>query len=138
MQMNPYLTFSGNCRAALQTYAELFGGDIIAMQTFGASPMGAEMPDAAKDMVMHAQLKIGDRLIMASDDPKGGTEIRGFQMQTGFDTLAEARRVFDALAEGGVVTMPFDKTFWAAGFGMLRDRFGVPWMMNCDSDGDAT
>ncbi len=135
MEINPYLTFNGNCREALETYAHLFGGEIIAMQTFGDSPMGAEMPDAAKGLVMHAQLKIGDRVIMASDDPQGGeVKITGFQMQTGFDNVAEAKEAFDALAKGGEVTMPFDKTFWAAGFGMLRDRFGVPWMMNCDQE----
>ena len=135
MDMNPYLTFDGDCAEAMAFYADIMGGKIIMMQKFGDMP-GADPANAAQnEKVMHAQLQLGDKLLMASDQGDMGTcePPRGFNMQTAFDTVDQARRVFEKLAEGGEVTMPFEKTFWAAGFGMCRDRFGIPWMVNCDN-----
>lgn len=134
MDLNPYLTFPGNCAEAMEFYAEVFGGSIEAMMRVADSPMAAEMPAEAQDKVMHARLRVGARAIMASDALTGEAEApRGFSVQVGFDDPDKAARVFARLAKGGEATMPFAPTFWAAGFGMCRDRFGIPWMVNCDA-----
>ena len=133
MNFNPYLNFNGNCAEAMAFYAEVFGGEVTFIQTFGESSMAEDMPPAMHELVMHASLRIGDRIVMASDDPSGKYELpRGIHVQTGFPDFTEAQRIFNALAVGGEVTMPFEKTFWTSGFGMVRDRFGIPWMVNCD------
>ncbi len=137
MEISPYLNFNGNCAEAFKWYAEILGGEIVYMQTFRGSPLESEVPEADLDQVMHASLKIGDCTLMASDNPWGNySPPEGIQISTGFDDLAEATRVFNALAEGGEVKMKFEKTFWAAGFGMLVDRFKIPWMVNCEASGD--
>ena len=93
-----------------------------------------EKPSGFEDKVMHASLRVGGTTVFASDGPPGYHETpQGFSVSLSFGDLDEARRIFDALAEGGTVKMPFDKTFWAAGFGMLVDRFGTPWMINCET-----
>lgn len=145
MQFVPYLNFDGNCAEAMAFYARLFGGQIVFQSTFGEMPPDPGMPplpDAARNRLMHAQLQIGSQSLMASDtmpampgvDPEtcGGAyrPPQGMWVSIGVETPAEGRRVFDGLAEGGQVTMPFDKTFWSPGFGMVTDRFGTPWMVN--------
>lgn len=133
MQFVPYLMFSDQCAAAFRFYAELLGGEIIALQTHGDSPVANEVPPDWHSLVIHARLKIGDQVLMGSDSPPPYREkTQGMYVSLQLDTLVEARRVFGALAEGGVIKMPFEKTFWAAGFGMLVDRFGTPWMVNCE------
>lgn len=134
MQVVPYLMFSDQCAAAFRFYAELLGGEIIALQTHGESPVANEVPPDWHPLVIHARLKIGDQVLMGSDSPPEYREkAQGMYVSLQLDALAEARRVFDALAKGGVIKMPFEKTFWAAGFGMLVDRFGTPWMVNCEA-----
>lgn len=132
MDINPYLTFDGNCAEAFAFYAEVFGGEIAMMQKFGESPM-ADQFKGLEDRVMHATLRIGERAIMGSDGGGGPwSPPQGITIQTSFVNADEARTKFEALAEGGEVTMPFATTFWSKGFGILRDRFGMPWMVNCD------
>ncbi len=134
MDLNPYLTFPGTCAEALEFYAEVFGGQVEAVQTVADSPMAGDMPPEAQSQVMHGRVRIGERLIMASDDLQGTYEApRGLYIQTAFDDVEKASRVFSRLAKNGQVVMPFGPTFWAAGFGMCRDRYGVPWMVNCDA-----
>ncbi|MEO1918339.1 MAG: VOC family protein [Paracoccaceae bacterium] len=133
MNFNLYLIFNGNCAEAMTVNVEIFGGEITEIHTFGNSTLASGMPTAMHKLIMHVSLRIGDRVIMASDDPSGKYEPpRGAHVQTRFPKFAEAQRIFDPLAEGGEITMPFEKTFWTSGFGMLRDRFGIPWMVNCD------
>lgn len=137
MNFNPYLNFNGDCAEAMAFYADVFGGEVTFLQTFGESAMAADMPPALHGLVMHSSLQIGDRVIMGADDPWGKYEPpRGVHVQTGFPEYTEAERVFNALANGGEITMPFEKTFWTSGFGMLRDRFGILWMVNCDEPAD--
>ncbi len=137
MDLNPYLTFPGTCAEALEFYAEVFGGQVEALQTVSDSPIAGEMPPEAQTHVMHGRVRIGERLIMASDDIQGTYEVpRGFSIQTAFDDIEKASRIFSRLAKHGEVVMPFGPTFWAAGFGMCRDRYGVPWMVNCDAPAD--
>ena len=131
--MTPYLAFDGNCREAFERYAAIFGGEIEAMMPFRDSPIAAEMPEAMHDRVMHARLRVGEKVLMASDDPSGSwTPPNGISVQVAYEDVGEARRVFDALAEGGEVKMPFGQTFWATGFGMVTDRYGIPWLINCE------
>ncbi|MNZ97182.1 hypothetical protein D3C78_1164070 [compost metagenome] len=144
MQFIPYLNFDGNCAEAMAFYAQLFGGKIMHQMTFGEMPPGEDMPalpDSAKSLIMHAHLQIGEQALMASDampTVPGATEVcaggylkpQGLWVSISVDSAAEGQRVFDALAPGGQVTMPYAATFWSPGFGMVTDRFGTPWMLN--------
>ena len=148
MQFVPYLNFDGNCAEAMAFYAKLFGGQIVFQSTFGEMPPGEGMPpvpESARNRLMHAHLQIGAQSLMASDTmpavPGMGLETcgggyqkpQGMWISIGVETVAEGQRVFDGLAEGGQVTMPFTQTFWSPGFGMVTDRFGTPWMVNVAS-----
>lgn len=133
MQFSPYLNFDGHCKEAFAFYADLLGGEIIFMSTFAEAPDDAEISPGLKDKIMHAQLKVGDQVIMASDASPQNYDIpRGINITIGVDTPEEAERIYEALAEGGSVRMPMEETFWAKRFGMVSDRFGIPWMVNCD------
>ena len=136
MEIDPYLTLEGNCEAAFKFYERCLGGEIIMMMTHAGSPMAARTPHDWLDKVMHARLKVGDKLLMGSDSPPGQyTPPSGFNIIITLNNIAEAERIFAALAEGGGIRMPLQQTFWAARFGMLTDRFGIPWMIN---GGDGT
>lgn len=137
MSFDPYLFFSnGTCRAAMTRYQEIFGGELTLL------PMGdmpgddmASMPGANPDLIMHSALMIGEKLLMASDDPTGDGGARlGLAVSYTASDAGEAKRVFDALAEGGDVTMPMSETFFSPAFGCCNDRWGVPWMVNTNSD----
>lgn len=130
MTFSPYLFFSGDCASAFARYQEIFGGDLQVMK-MGDAPEGAGMPGASPDMIMHASLTVGSSLLMGSDDPSGdgGPKVGSAVSYTGSSADA-ANKVFDALSDGGEVTMPFSETFWSKGFGMCTDRFGVPWMVS--------
>lgn len=134
MAFHPYLTFSGNCREAFTRYREIFGGELNIM-TMAEMPEGeADVPADQADLVMHAALSFGDNLLMASDDPTGdGGPMTGISVNYAVAEVDEAKRVFEALAEGGEITMPIASTFWSPMFGMCVDRFGVPWMVNAEA-----
>ena len=132
--MQAYLTFNGNAAEALAFYAKALGGKVIFSMTFGESPMGAETPDAYKGKIMHATLEARGHQLMASDMPPGMAfeGSKGFSLSVQGNTVDEGKKLFEALAEGGEVTMPYGPQFWAVGFGMLTDKFGVSWMVNCE------
>ena len=132
-----YLTFDGNCADAMRYYEHMLGGKLEALMTFAESPMADKTPKGAENRVMHARLLIGDRAIMGSDSMVGHpyTGMHGFALSLTYPDAADAKKAFDALAQGGKVTMPFAKTFFSEGFGMVTDRFGTPWMLNTDSIG---
>jgi PhnB protein len=133
MQMNPYLTFNGQCAAAFKFYEQCLGGKIVAMMTHGESPMAKQTPREWHDKIMHARLMVGNQLLMGSDAPPEHREdMKGFSVSLNVADPAEADRLFHALAEKGTVRMPIQKTFWSVRFGMLVDRFGTPWMVNCE------
>jgi PhnB protein len=133
MQLNPYLTFNGQCEAAFKFYERCLGGKIEFMLTHGDSPMAAQVPAEWRNKIMHARLVLGDKVLMGSDAPPERYEgAKGFSVSLGIDTPAEAERVFHALAEKGTVQMPLQETFWALRFGTLVDQFGIPWMVNCE------
>lgn len=133
MKMNPYLSFDGNCEEAFKTYAKVLGGKIEAMMTFDSTPGDdCPVPDDWKKKIMHACLTFGDNMLMASDSPPGHSQkMQGISVALHAKEPADAERLFNALSEGGTVVMPLGETFWAQKFGMLVDRFGTPWMVNC-------
>jgi PhnB protein len=136
VKLNPYLAFDNRCRDAFEFYEKTLGGTITFMQTIGDSPMASSMPADSHGRILHATLQIGDQVLQGADAPPGQfTKPAGFCVAAHFDDVAEGERVFGALAENGVVQMPFQATFWAKGFGMLIDQFGTPWLVNA---GEAT
>ena len=133
MQVNPYLNFNGRCAEAFAFYAQLLGGTIVFMQTHGESPAREYATPDWYDKVMHASLKVGNVTLMGSDLPPAHyVQPKGISVSVNVTDLAEAERVFNGLAAGGHVTLALQKTFWSPGFGMVLDRFGIPWMVNCD------
>jgi PhnB protein len=131
MQLTPYLTFNGDCARAFRFYEQTLGGT-LGMQTHAESPMAGQTPAEWSDRILHARLDVGNAVLMGSDRPPSSVETpAGFAVSLTVDTPDEAERVFAALAEGGRVQMPLQQTFWAARFGMVTDRFAIPWMVNC-------
>jgi PhnB protein len=126
-----YLFFDGTCAEAMRFYARTLGGQLD-MMTHAQSPIAGQTPAGNAERIMHARLRLDDRSLMASDTMTGQpyAGMKGFALSLIYPTAAEAKRIFDALADGGQVTMPLQKTFWAEAFGMLTDRFGTPWMVN--------
>ena len=132
MQLNPNLTFNGQCEAAFKFYEQCLGGNIQTMMTWGDSPMADQVPSEWRDKIIHATLIVGETTLMGGDAPPDRyEEPRGFSVTININDPADAERIFRALSEDGTVTMPLQQTFWAAGFGMCVDRFGIPWMVNC-------
>lgn len=133
MQLNPYLLFNGQCEEALRFYERVLGGRIADMLTHEGTPMESQVPPEWRGKILHARLVIGDRELMASDAPPGRyAKPQGFSVTLQIADPAEAERVFGALSDGAEIQMPLQQTFWASRFGMLVDRFGTPWMVNCD------
>jgi len=133
MKLNPYLAFDGSCREAFDFYQKVLGGRISFIQTIGESQMASSMPPESHGRVMHVTLDIGDQVLQGADAPPGQfTRPAGFCVALHFETAAEGEKVFNALAPGGTVQMPYQSTFWAKGFGMLIDRFGTPWILNAE------
>lgn len=129
--LDSYLFFNGTCAEAMRFYERTLGGKLEAMMTYAQSPDPEHCAAGAADRIMHACLVLDGRMLMASDMPpqQGDAKAGGFALALNYPTAAEARKVFDALATGGSVTMPLQKTFWTESFGMLTDRFGTPWMV---------
>ena len=136
MQLVTYLNFGGQCEAAFKFYEACLGGKINAMATFGSTPSGPDMPAAWKNKIMHAQMTVGDQVLMGSDGmPDQPVESKGFSVAVVVKDPAEADRIFAALSKKATVSMPIQETFFARRFGMLTDQFGVPWMVNCEPAG---
>jgi PhnB protein len=132
MKLNPYLIFNGECEAAFKFYEHCLGGKIDAMMPHAGTPAEEHVPAAWRDKILHASMTIDGEVLMASDAPPDQYQKpQGFSVTLHIKDPAEAERVFDALAEGGTIQMLLEQTFWATRFGMLTDRFGTPWMINC-------
>ena len=134
IRFTPYLNFKGQCAEAFRFYERVLGGKIESMTTHGDSPMADQVPPDWKDTIMHARMLVGDQVLMGSDAPGDHyQQPQGLWVSIQVEKAADAERIFAALSENGNVVMPFAKTFWAAGgFGMTFDRFGTPWMVNCE------
>ena len=133
MKIRAHLSFDGQCEAAFRTYQRLLGGELATMLTYGASPMAKHTPAEMHDKILHATLKIGDQELLGADvAPSDFERPQGFSVVLNPTEPVEGKRVFRALAEGGNVRVPFQETFWSPGYGMVVDRFGIPWEINCE------
>ena len=133
MQIDPYLNFDGNCEEAFNFYAKCFGGKIEFKMTHAESPMAAQTAPEWRNKIMHISMRVGDRVLLGSDaPPQYQQKPQGFRVSISAKDVAEAEKIFNALAEKGQINMPLAETFWSPRFGMLIDRFGIPWMVNCE------
>ena len=134
MQVQVYLFFAGRCEEAIDFYKKTLGAEVMMLMRFKDSPEPPQpgmIPPDSENKVMHASLRMGDAVVMASDGRcEGAPSFEGFSLSVTVADEAEADRVFAALAEGGKIQMPLSKTFWSSRFGMLSDRFGVGWMVS--------
>lgn len=133
MHATPYLNFDGNCAEAFRFYERVLDGKILYLQTHGDSPMKDHVGPEWQDRVLHALLQAGDLRLMASDAPPSDYEApRGLYVSLHVDSPAAADRIYAELSANGSVKMPLQETFWAERFAMFTDRFGTPWMINCE------
>lgn len=130
--VQPYLFFGGRCEEAIEFYRKAVGAELGMLVRFKDAPEKQPgLPDCFEDKVMHASLRIGETMVMASDGScEGPQTFEGFSLSITVPDEGAAERVFAALSDGGLVTMPLEKTFWSPKFGMLQDRFGVGWMVS--------
>jgi PhnB protein len=134
MHLNSYLHFSGQCEEAFTFYEKCLGGKIDGLFRYDAAPPGPEqVPSGWRNKIMHARMTIGDQVLMGMDaPPERFQKPQGFQVNIAVKDAAEGKKIFEALSEKGKVIMPFGPTFWSPGFAMFVDRFGTPWMVNCE------
>ncbi len=132
MQLNSYLSFNGNCEEAFNFYAKCLDGKVEGAFTYGESPTAKDVPAEFQKKIMHATLVVGDQNIMGADMTADRyRKPEGISLSIGISDAARAEKIFRALSDGANVTMPIQETFWAERFGMLTDKFGIPWMVNC-------
>jgi len=133
MQVNAYLSFNGQCEEAFKFYEKCLGGKITGIFTHAGTPAAEHVPSDWLNKIMHAHLAVGDGVLMGSDAPPGRYEpAKGFSVMLRVKDPADAERIFHELSENGSVRTPLQPTFWTVRFGMLVDRFGIPWMVNCE------
>jgi PhnB protein len=131
MRFNAHLSFNGQCEEAFQLYKQCLGGEITLMLTYGNSPTASSFP-GLEDKISHATLKLGDQVLTGADVPPNSYEKpQGFAIQLNIDDPNEAEQIFNTLSEGGTIQLPLQQTFWAERYGMVTDRFGTPWEINC-------
>lgn len=140
MELQPYLLFTGNCEEALNFYKNIFGGEIAQLSRYKDAPpddpASPQLRPEDRERVMHATFRSPDFTFMASDARPGKQYGEGpISLSLGLSDVAVAQRIFDGLAQGGTVEMPLEDTFWGAKFGMLTDKFGIDWMVNCQLQG---
>jgi PhnB protein len=127
--LEPYIHFNGQCDAAIEFYKKALGLEVVMLMRFKDNPNPAMNPPGSAEKVMHATVKIGKNTFYMSDGCSDKPNFDGFTLALTVASASEAKAVFNALAEGGKITVPLDKTFFSAAFGMATDRFGVPWMV---------
>ena len=132
MQISPYLSFNGQCEAAFKFYEQCLGGKIEFLMRYESMPAEFQPSAEWQQKIAHASLTLHGQTLMGADAPPGRHQTpQGFHVTIGLSDAAEAERIFAALAENGTVEMPLQETFWAVRFGLVVDRFGTPWMINC-------
>jgi PhnB protein len=130
--VHPYIAYKGNCREAIEFYKNALDAEVLFTQTVGDSPMTGMGP---AENIMHCTIKVGDSTIMMCDNPMPDAAAGegNISLAIGLNDPGRARQMFDNLAKDGSVLMPLEKTYWAEAFGMVTDKFGVKWMVNCDA-----
>ena len=133
MQVNPYLSFNGQCEEAFTLYERVLGGQLGDMFRYAGTPMAHQVPADWQDKVMHGSITVGGQVLMGGDVAPDRYEApKGFSLSIQIKDATEAERIFRELSHAGSMVMPLEKTFWAARFGVLVDRFGIPWLINCE------
>ena len=133
MQMNPYLSFKGECEAAFKFYEQCLGGQLGAIFRYAGTPLADSVPADWQDKIMHGSMTVGEQVLMGGDvAPDRYEQPKGISLALQIKGTADAERIFHELAQDGTVVVPLEKTFWAARFGMVVDRFGIPWLINCE------
>jgi PhnB protein len=133
--IKPYIDFKGNCEEAVNFYKDKLGAEVLFMGRYGDSPMKGKAPD---DKIMHCTFKVGDSQVMACDSVFEEYPVivgNNITLAIGVDDVDRADAMFDHLSDGATVIMPMQETFWAKKFGMLTDKFGINWMINCEHEG---
>jgi len=132
--LQPYLFFEGRCEEAIEFYRRALGAEVMMLMRYKESPEPHSpgcLPPGSENKIMHATFRVGDTTVMASDgNCAGKPAFQGFSLSLTVPAEAEADRMFTALAEGGEVQMPLSKTFFSPRFGMVKDRFGLLWMVH--------
>jgi PhnB protein len=137
MEMNPYLYFCGDCEAAFSLYAECFDGKVGELFRYRGTPLANQVPADWQDKVMHGSVTVAEQVLMGGDvAPEGYQKPQGFSLSLQLKNPTQAERIFRLLAQDGSIVVALEKTFWAARFGMLVDRFGIPWLINCEDVGE--
>ena len=133
MKTSTVLNFKGDCEAAFKFYEEHLGGQARGIFRYEGSPLSASVPPEWQNKIMHGSIDVGSLVLMGADVvPASYEEPKGFSLSVHTSDVSEAERIFRDLSEGGRTVMPLERTFWAARFGMLIDRFGIPWTINCE------
>lgn len=133
MPIDPYLLFDGRCAEAFKFYEQILGGKIEGLFTHADAPAAQPVAPDWRDKVMHIRMRVADRILMGSDAPPSHYQKpQGFSVSLSTKDVSESERLFKALSQGGAVQMPLQKTFWSVAFAMFTDRFGIPWMINCE------
>jgi len=137
MKIEPYLMFEGRCEEAIEFYKRALGAEVTRLMRYKDSPESpppGKLPPGTDNKIMHASFRVGETTVMASDGRcQGKTNFQGFWLSLMVASPAEADQRFAAVAEGGQVQMPLNKTFFSPRFGMVTDRFGVNWMVICET-----
>ena len=138
MQMHPYVNFNGQCEAAFKFYEQCLDGELGGIFRYAGTSLADQVPAEWQDKVMHASVTIGGQTLLGADvAPDRYEEPKGFSLSLQMSRTTDADRIFQMLATGGAVVMPLEKTFWAARFGVLIDRFGIRWIINCEGADEA-
>lgn len=133
MHIATHLSFKGDCEAAFKFYEQCLGAQLGPIFRYAGSPMADQAPHGWQDKIMHGSITLGDQTLMGADIAPGQYETpQGFSISLQIKSTADAERIFHDLATEGTVVMPLEKTFWAERFGMVVDRFGIPWLINCE------
>jgi PhnB protein len=134
MRLSTHLVFDGQCEAAFKLYERCLGGRDLVLVTYASSPMAAEVPSGWGDKIVHASLTVGAATVLSGADVVAESYERpaGFFVLLSVADAATAKRIFDELAEGGQIRMALRETFWSPTYGVLVDRFGIPWEISCE------
>lgn len=133
MQVSTHLVFGGQCEAAFQFYERVLGGKIVNILAYGNSPMAEQVPPEWREKIVHGTFTVGGTVLAGADFlPDQYVKPQGFYVLLSVDDPMDAERIFSALAENGQVHMAIQQTFWSSRFGVLTDKFGVPWEISCE------
>ena len=136
MKISPHLVFGGQCEEAFTFYERSLGGRIVTMLTYGDSPMAEEVSPEWRDKIVHASLEIGDGVLSGVDAlPEDSERPQGFYVLLHPDDPVDSKRIFHLLAEKGQIRIPIRKTFWSPSYGVVVDRFGIPWEISSEGAG---